>query len=148
MTENTWGIQREITNYLQSRWRMYDYVCFATFVSANSFPTITFMRTRSSQPIYSRKLPSHHTRHILDGMRIAEEARRLVLDLLDLEAVTLVKACGGINDTSHERSLQATRAAPGNVGIIGDGKRIWEREPGRSGGSASSLMDVGCSQGR
>jgi len=76
---------------------------------------------------------------------ISEEARGVLLDLLDAEAEAVVLASGGVHDTGDEAILGAGDAADAAAGVlaVGDCHRVGEGDAGRTRLAGGSLVDVG-----
>ena len=78
-------------------------------------------------------------------MHISEEARGVLLDLLDVEAEAVVLASGSVDNTGDEAVLGANEAADATADIlaVGDWHGVGEGEARGTGLALDSLMDVG-----
>ena len=89
-------------------------------------------------------LATDGTRNSLGRVNISEEARGVLLDLLDAETEAVVLAGGSVNNTSDEAILGANKASNTAAGIlaVGDGHGVGESEAGRAGLAPDGLVDV------
>ena len=94
------------------------------------------------------KLSSDHTWHVLLGMRIAEEASWVGLDLLDHKAIARVHPGSRVDNAGDEGTRHAAGAAARDVRVIADWEGIWEGQSGWARSTSDSCVDVcGCQGG-
>jgi hypothetical protein len=95
-------------------------------------------------------LATDGTRHGLGGVHVSEEARGVLLNLLDVEAEAVVLASGSVDNTGNETVLGAGDAADAAAGVlaVGDRHGVGEGDARGSGLALHSLVDVGGRDGR
>lgn len=99
------------------------------------------LKQNLSKSIDLCQLSSDDTRDIFGGVRVGEEPRRICFNLSQREARSSIHAI--VQNTSNERSSQASNRPANDRGIIADWKWIGKSQSWGSGGSLWSFVNVG-----
>lgn len=92
-------------------------------------------------------LATDGARHSLRRVHISEEALRVLLNLLDVEAEALVLASGRVNNTGNETVLGALDAANAAAHTLLDLNRVGESDARRASLALDRFVDVGRGRG-